>query len=196
MVLLCGAPHRVAVAVAHPVALIHEIQMRVDLQDMDRPTARKGADAGDVDRMIAADHDRQCARVEDRAHAGLDIGVAFLGIGMHDVGIADIDDGHVGAEVDAVILVVIGPGMAEGEQRGCLAHRARAEARPGAELRAEVERRAQDGDIGVDCAPVLDIATLAEGRDADKGQVQASGLIGMGHRPVSCVDPGTRILRG
>ena len=32
----------------HAVPLVHEIQMRVDLQDMDRALTGKGLDAGDI----------------------------------------------------------------------------------------------------------------------------------------------------
>ena len=42
--------------------------------------------------MIAAQHHRQRARIQHGAHAEFDIGMAGLGIGMHDVGVADIDD--------------------------------------------------------------------------------------------------------
>ena len=49
IVVFGGAAHGVAVAMAHAVALIHKIQMRVDLQDVDVALTVKGADARDVD---------------------------------------------------------------------------------------------------------------------------------------------------
>jgi hypothetical protein len=76
MRLLRRAAHRVAVAVAHPVTDVDEVEVRVDLDDVDRAVVLEGADAGDVDRMVAADHHRQRSRGEDRADPGLDVGVA------------------------------------------------------------------------------------------------------------------------
>ena len=167
--LLGRAAQRAAVAVADAVALVDEVEMRVDMQDVDRSLAGEGLDAGDVDRMVAADHHRERAGVEDGADAGGDVGVASHGVGMDDVGVADVDDPHRLGKVDGVVLVVIGAGMAEGEERRGLAHRARAEAGAGAELRAEVEGGAEHRDVGIDGGPVLDVGALAEGRDADEG---------------------------
>ena len=77
--------HRAAVAVADAVAHVDEIEIGVDLDDVQR-AAGKGADAGDVDRMVAAKDDRDRPGFKDRADAGFDIGVAFLGVGVHDIG--------------------------------------------------------------------------------------------------------------
>ena len=181
MILFGGAAHRVAVAMAHAMADIDEIQMGIDLQDMDRAAPGKGADAGDVHRMITADGDGQGTCVQNGAHPGFDIGVAGFGIGMHDIGIADVYNGDIRPQIDRVILMVIGARMAEGEQSRGLAHRARAKAGTGAELRAEIERRAKNGGIGPDRAPILHIGAFAKGGDADKGKVQASGFVGMRH---------------
>ena len=166
-------------AVADAVALVDEVEMRVDMQDVDRPLAGEGLDAGDVDRVVAADHHRERAGVEDGSDAGRDVRVASRGVGMDDVGVADVDDPHRLGQVDGVVLVVVGAGVAEGEERRGLAHRARAEAGAGAELRAEVEGGAEHGDVGVDGGPVLDVGALAEGRDADEGQVQPAGVVGV-----------------
>jgi hypothetical protein len=77
---------------AHAVPLIHKVEMRVELHNMDRLLAIEGIDAGDIDRVVAAQHDRDRACFKDFADAGGDIGVAGLGIGMDNVGIANIDD--------------------------------------------------------------------------------------------------------
>ena len=82
-------------AVAHAVAFIDKIQMRVDLHQMEWLLPVEGVDAGNVHRMVAADHHRHRAGGEDGAHPGLDIRVALHRVGMHDVGIADIDDPHL-----------------------------------------------------------------------------------------------------
>ena len=42
--------------------------------------------------MVAAEDHRDRAGGEDRAHAGLDVGVAGFGVGVDDVGVADVDD--------------------------------------------------------------------------------------------------------
>ena len=117
---------------------LDEIEMRVDLQDVDRAAPGKGTDAGNVDRMVAPQHHRQGACVQNGAHAGLDIGMALFGIGVNDIGVADIDDGDIRTQIGAVILMVIGAAMAEGKERGRLADRPWPE--PGAG--AESERRA------------------------------------------------------
>jgi hypothetical protein len=94
----------------------------------------------------------------------------FLGVGMDDVGIADVDDADLGPQIGHVVLVVIGPGMAEGEQGRGLADRPRAEAGAGAELGAEVEGRAQDRDIGVDRDQSADRAACRKVEMPTKGR--------------------------
>ena len=71
--------------------------------------------------------------------------------------------------------------MAEGEQRRGLADGARPEAGAGAPLRAEVEGRAEHGDVGVDPVPVELKRILAEGRNADEGQIEPALLVGVRH---------------
>src|ERR1700743_732134 len=103
--------------------------------------------------MVAAEDDGQGTGGEDFADAVLDVGVAFFGVGMHDVGIADVDDAAIG-EIGCVVFMVVGAGMAEGEEGGGFADGAGAETGAGAPLRAAVERGAEDGDIGVYLRPV------------------------------------------
>ena len=58
------------------------------------------------------------------------VAVAGGGVGVDDVGVADVDDAHlVHRQVDRIVLVVVGAAVAEREQRRGLADRARAEAR-------------------------------------------------------------------
>ena len=179
------APHRAAVTEADAVTLVDEVEMRIELHDVDRPVLGKGGDGRDGDRMIAAERDRQRARGEDLAHRRLDIGVAADRIGVDDVGVADVDDaGRLGGEVDDVVLVVVGAGMAEGEQGRGIADGARTEAGAGAPLRAEVEGRAEDGDVGLDPVPVEAERILAEGRNPDEGEIEPAGLVSVGHDQV------------
>ena len=77
--------------------------------------------------------------------------------------------------------MVIGTRMTKGEQCRGLAHRARAKAGTGTELRAEIEGGAKDGGIGPDRAPILHIGAFAKGGDAHEGKVQAAGFIDMRH---------------
>ena len=131
MVLFGGAAHGVAVAVPHTVAGIDEIQMCIDLQDVDGGLVGVGADAGDVDRMVAADDHGQGVCRQRRAHACLDIGVGFFGVGVDDVGVAHVDDAHAGAEIGGVVFVIIGAGVAEAEERRGLADGAGPKRAPG-----------------------------------------------------------------
>ena len=56
--------------------------------------------------------------------------VARGGVGVDDVGVADIDDPHlVHRQIDRIVLVVVGAAVAEGEERRRFADRARPEAR-------------------------------------------------------------------
>ncbi|MCY1244097.1 hypothetical protein D9M72_571510 [compost metagenome] len=109
--------------------------------------------------------------------------MALHRICVHDVGIADIDDGDLAArKIGDVVLVVIGAAMTEGEEGGGFADRARPEAGAGAPLGAAVEGGAEDRHVGVDRVPVRLVGIFAEGADADKRQVQSSGFIGIaGH---------------
>ena len=170
-------------AVEDAVAAVDEIEMGVDVDEVHGRLVVEGADAGDMDRMIAAEHDRQGARREHLANAEFDVGEALDGIGVNDVRVPDIDDPHpVGRQVGDVVLEVVGAGVAEGEQGRGLADRARAETGAGAVLGAHVEGRAEHRDLGVDPVPVEAGRLLGEGAMADEGKVQAAFLIAsLGH---------------
>src|SRR5689334_12289195 len=117
-------------ALAHAVSHVDEIEMGIDLDDMDRPMLAEGADAGDVDRMIAAQHHRKRATLEQFPHSLLGIGVALGGVGMNDIGITDIDDAHlVERKIGNIVLMVISAAMAEGEERRGFADGAGSKAR-------------------------------------------------------------------
>ena len=172
MRLLRGAPHRVAMALAHAMPHVDEVEMRVDLDEVDRRLVAERPHAGDVDRVIAAQGQRHGAPLEDLADRRLRVGVAGDGVGMDDVGVAHVDDPDlVHRQVDRVVLVVVGPAMAEGEQRRGLADAARAEAGAGAVLRAHVVGHAEHGDVGIERAPVEAGRPLAERAMPDEGQI-------------------------
>jgi hypothetical protein len=90
--LLGRTAQRASVPVADAVAFVDEVEMRVDVQDVDRRLAGEGLDAGDVDRVVAADHHRERARIEDGSHADGNVRMASHGVGVDDVGIADVND--------------------------------------------------------------------------------------------------------
>ncbi len=166
---LRGAAQRIAVAVAHAVALVDEVEVGVEVDDMERRLLGIGGETRRRDRVVAAQDDRQRAAFEDLADRGLGVGVAFRGVGMDDVGVAQVDDPDlVDRQVGDVVLEVVGAAVAEGEQRRGLADRARPEARAGAVLRAHVERRAEHRDVGVDPIPVEADRLLGEGAVTDE----------------------------
>ena len=162
------------------MALVHEVEMGVDLENVDRALAVERLDAGDVDRVIAPDHDRKRLCRERLSDRVFDIGVASHGVRVDNVGVTHVDNGHIRAEIDLIVLVVVSARMAEGKERGGLPHRPRPEPRARTPLGPEIERRTDDRHIRRDGIPVLDIGSLAEGRYTDKGQVQAAAFISMG----------------
>ena len=104
--------------------------------------------------------------------------MALQRVGMHDIGIADIDDPHLGGiEIGDVVFEIIGACMAEGKQGRGLADGPRSHACAGSPLCAKVERRAEDRRIGVDTVPILDIGVFSKGADPHKRQVQPSAVI-------------------
>ena len=159
------------------VAFINEIQMGIDLQDVDRTGMVKGIDAGDVDRMIAPDHQWQSAGFESSANSGFYVGVALDRVGVDDIGIAKIDDPDIGAKVDPIILVVVSASMAKLKQGRCIANCARAKPRAATVLSPGIKGGAQNRDIRLYLRPVLDVGPFPECRDSDKGQVKPPAFI-------------------
>ena len=158
-------------AVAHAVAHIDEIEMGVDLHDVDRRLAVEGADAGDVDRMIAAEHDRQRAALEDLAHRQLDVGDGSSAVSVWTISASPISTMRTGRrQIDDVVLMVIGAAMAEREQCRGLADRARAEAGAGAVLRAHVVGNAEHRHVGVDRSQSRQIGRLPKVQWPTKGR--------------------------
>ena len=111
---LGGAAQRVAVAVAHAVALVNKIQVGIDMQDVDRAPAFKRLHHRRMDRVVAAQHHRHGALLEHLAHRQLDVGVAADHVGVDDVGVAGIDDAHLLArQVHHIVFKVVGAGVAK-----------------------------------------------------------------------------------
>ena len=179
MILFGRAAHRVAVAVADAMAFIDKIEMRVDLHDMDRTMICKGAHTGDVDRVVAAKGDGDRTGGKRGTHTGLDIGMACVGVGVDDVGIAHVDDLGAGPKIGDIIFMVVGPGMAKSEERGGLSNAARPKPRARPPLCAKVERRAKNGDIGIDLGPIGLVFIFSKGGDAHKGKVETTRFVTM-----------------
>ncbi len=113
------------------MALVDEVQVGIEMHDVDRPMAFERLDDRGMHRMVTAQYHRHGAGCEDLPDGRLDVGVAADHVGVHDVGIAHIDHAHlVFSQVGGVILEVVGTGMAEGKQGGCLANATRPETRP------------------------------------------------------------------
>jgi len=129
--------------------------------------------------MVAAQDDRQRARGQDLAHAVFDIAEALQGVDVDHIGVADIDDADViaGEEQDVVLRVV--GALADCEELRGVPESFRPEARAGADLGAEIERRAHDGDIGLDGVPVRLMRLFHEGVNADEWQVEPGRFFGL-----------------
>ena len=152
---LRGAAQRVAVAVTHAVALVDKVQVRIKVHDVDRALPVKGLDHRRVHRMVAAQHQRHGPSSQNFADRVFGVGMAFHHVGMHDVGIAHIDDaGLLTGQVHHIVFMVIRATVAERKQRGGLADCAWAEARARPPLRSHVVGHADDGDVGVNGIPV------------------------------------------
>ena len=158
--------------VAHAVALIDKIQMGVDMDNMHRLLIVEGSDAGNMDRMVAAQTNRQGARRQYLAHPVFGVLQAFYGVRVDHIGVANINDADfVLGQIDHVVFVVVGAGMAEGEQGRCLADGARAEAGAGPVLGAHIKGDTHDRHIGVDGVPIQAGWLLAECAKPDKRQI-------------------------
>src|SRR5260370_22032020 len=103
---------------ADTVADVDKIHVSVDLHDMYRPVVLEGPHAGDVHGVIAAQDDRQGAVVQYLTNREFGVGVTGGGIGVDDVGIADIDDPYfVARKIDHAVFLVGGARMTKGKKR-------------------------------------------------------------------------------
>src|SRR5215831_16619548 len=85
MLLLGRAPHRIAVPLAHAVAYVHEVEVRVDLNDVNRAMLAERADARNVDGVVSTEDDRECPALQNLAHRQLGIGMALSGVGENNI---------------------------------------------------------------------------------------------------------------
>src|SRR4051812_30198433 len=182
MVLLGRAAHRISMPLAHAMPHVHEIEMSIDLNDMDRAMAAEGPDAGNVDGVVTTEDHRHRAAFEDLSDGCLCISMAPGRIGMDDVDVPDVDDAHlVERQINDVVLMIVGATMTERKQGRGFADGSRPEPRTGAVLRTHVEGHAENGDIGVELVPLKADGPFAEGAMPDKWQIQSAALIPVCH---------------
>src|SRR5262249_17082200 len=116
---------------------VPRVGMSVEVHDAERPVAaRDGSENGQRHRMIAAHAERYRAGGDDLAHLGRDPFKTALDGDGHDVDVTAV--GHA-ETLEGVNLEHRIPGA---DQRGLLAHRPRAEARPRPVGRAAIVRDA------------------------------------------------------
>ena len=113
--------------------------------------------------MIAPDDDRKRPCIQHRVYACLDVLVAFGGVGVDDVRVAQINNAHVRSQIGCVVFVVICATVAKAEQGGCLTHCTWAKPRARAKLRAKIIGGPKDSNVCVDLGPVRNVGAFAEG---------------------------------
>lgn len=161
-----GTVHRVAMAHAHAGALIDRVEMGIYLQDVDVAAVFECGHARDIDRMVAADNQRQGA---------------------------GIDEADRSRQISGIVFMDIGAGMTDREERACLAYRAWSETRAGSKLRAGVEGGTENRGLGRYRAPFVHMRPLAEGSDAHEKQVESPRFIPVsGHDTLFPAAPSAR----
>lgn len=77
--------------------------MTVEMDDADAlgGAVCDAAHARKADRVVAAQHDRQCARTRDMRHASGDLIEAFFQVGGNGEDVASITQRHLFAQIDA-----------------------------------------------------------------------------------------------
>ena len=94
------------------MAFIDKIQMRVDLHEVNRRLLRKRIDAGNIHRMVAAQHNGHSTSRQNGAHPGFNIGMTLQRIGMHNISITNINDANlIRLEIGHIIFMIISPGV-------------------------------------------------------------------------------------
>ena len=112
--------------------------------------------------------------------------MALDGVGMHNVGVTHIGNADRGWQIGGVVFVVIGTRMPETEQGRGFANSAGAKPRARAVLRSKIEWRAQHSHIRLQRAPIRDIGRFCECGYADEWQIQATGIVVVGHVRSPC----------
>ena len=146
--------------------LVPRVAVRVELHERQRAVLLcDHAQLGQRDRVVAAEREREDARVDDRREPLLDAPVRPLGVARRDGQVAVVDDRERLAEIDAEPRVV----RAEQRRRGADRLRPEARARP---IRDRgVERNPVDG--GVDAGELRHVREPHEGPHAGEAWVDA-----------------------
>ena len=150
--------HRRAVAGEVAVDDVGGVGVGVEVDDADvAPAAVIGDGRGrrPGDRVVAAEDHRDDAAARHLGDLRFDVGVADLGLAVRAVGVAVVDDLDPVEDLDAEIQVV------RARFVGVRADGAGAEPRASAVRGVQVERRADDGDIGL---PLVELFGVGEER--------------------------------
>src|SRR5215207_6899751 len=138
----------------------------VEVHHADGPMrCRDGPDGGLGDRVVAAEHDGDCARGQHLADGRLDRGVRALGVGGDHGRIAEVDHPQLGERIDVRLQVRAGRGAGG-------ADRPWGQPCPGAVGDEVVHRRADDRHVEAGQLPRV----LRVGR---AGETQQAGVVGL-----------------
>ena len=134
-----------------------------------------GAELGERDRVVAAEHDREHAGVDERAEALLGQLVRADRVAGRELEVAGVDSREVGEDVDVLL------GVVRAKERRGRPDRLGAEAGAGAEARGGVEREADDGEV--DVLHVGHVREAHEGADPREARApeRVGGLVAAAH---------------
>ena len=127
--------------------------------------------------MIAPQNHRQGCSIQNFFHTKFNIAMTFLGFGVDNIRISEIDHADRCVKIGCIIFVIISTRMTKTEQRGCFAYRAWPKSCTCPPLRPEIKRRPQNGNIRRDSIPIFDIRRFAKSGYSHKRQIQSSRFI-------------------
>ena len=167
--------HRGAVAGQVAVDDVGGVGVRVEVHDADVAVAVHVGDRGGRgpgDRVVAAEDDRHDAAGRDRVDALADVAVRHLGLAVRAVRVAEVDDLEPVEDLQPEVQVIGARLVGGGPDRP----RTEPGARP---VRGrDVERRADDRDVGLPGVELLELGQerpVTERREARVGQVELLG---------------------
>ena len=174
--------HRGAVAGQVAVDDVGGVGVGVEVDDADVAVAVHVGDRGGRgpgDRVVAAEDDRHDAARRDGVHAFADVGVRHLGLAVRAVRVAEVDDLEPVEDLQPEVQVIGARLVGGGPDRP------RTEPGAGPVGGGDVERRADDRDVGLPRLELLGLGQerpVPERRHAGVGQVE---LLGHARRKVA-----------
>src|SRR5580704_9145260 len=169
------AAHRTTVSPGDAVALVDEIEMRVEMHDVDWLLVGIGCDRRHGDRVVAAKNVWHRLGIEQRAYGQFGVRQAALGIRVDDVAVAGIDDLDLfRSEIGHLVLEIEDAFRAKTVEHRHFADRARPKAGSNAITRGRIDRDTQNGNIGaIELVPVGAGRLARKGRQSNKGQIHS-----------------------